>query len=127
MWLTTFFDKKCTIYEVWYAIVDATQVPSKNVIHNLIPCDFGKGITPENYVPDLQVTKESDKETMEIVLNWPWFIDVRKWMLIELFEDAWWVDVSVWIYKINTVDFVKDMYWVLDNIYMSATTTDGDY
>ena len=125
MWLTTFFDKKCTIYSIAPVRSNGTQKKVKTIIHELIPCDFGKGITPENYIPDLQVTRESDKETMEIVLNWPSFIDIRKGMMIELFEDAWWVDVSTWVYTINTVDYVKDMYWVLDNIYMSATTTDG--
>lgn len=119
-----FFDKKCSIYSIWYSKVDGTQVPSRTLIHELIPCDFGKWVTPQNFTNEPQITKASDIETMEIVINWPSIIDIRKGMEIELYENVSWVNILTWNYVINTVDYVKNINWYLDNIYMSATTTD---
>lgn len=64
----TFVDKVCTIYDISYVKIGATQVPVKTTLYENIPCDFGKSnVTSSNYT-DVQA-RETDLEVFEIVLN----------------------------------------------------------
>lgn len=35
-----FFDKICTIYENGVQLINQTQVATKNILYDKIPCDF---------------------------------------------------------------------------------------
>lgn len=121
MWISIFFDKKCSIYSISYVRVDWSQIPQKTLLYENIDCDFWKTITQWNFWPELPERRQEDMENMKLILNWPNFTDVRKEMYVDLFE-AW--NVPVWTFIIKTVDFVKDIYGVIDNVYMSCETTD---
>jgi len=131
MKLDLFFDKVCTIFSITVTSIDRTDVPVKAVLGTLenIPCDFGKGVTARNNT-EQEDARETDQELMEIVINGdllsdnPDLLNIRKGMYIELYENPENTPILTGIYIINTVDWVKDMYGCLDNVYMSATQTE---
>ena len=121
----TFVDKVCTIYETWVIMDGATQIPTKNIIYNQIPCDFWKPNVRQNNLWQVESLK-TDDEMFEIVLNSEYVL-VRAKMYVELFEKP---DdntlVPAWNFIIvNTPDFVKDWNWRIDNIYLWCKQYDG--
>lgn len=118
----TFVDKKATVYDITTMRVDSAEIPTKNTIYTLAPCDFGKPIKNRNYMESNVVS--NDKEEMEVVFN-RWYENVRKGMYIDLFESFNGTDVAVWTYIIQTVDFVKDWNGIIDNIYLSCSQVNG--
>ena len=124
MWLTTFFDKLCTVYETSVLTIDGSEVQTKNEIYSLIPCDFGKSSLSSNNLTE-DNSQNTDAEKFELVLNWPLYTDLRKWMFVEVFDSVG-VLVSQWVYTIVSIDYVKNWKWVVDNVFIWLNPRDGD-
>lgn len=124
MWLATFFDKKCTVYETSVLTIDWSEVQTKNEIYSLIPCDFGKSsLSTKNLTED--TARDTDTERFELVLNWPWYTNIRKWMFVEVFDDVG-VLVSQWVYSIVSIDYVKNWKGIVDNVFIGLNPRDGE-
>lgn len=69
MGIDIFFDKACDVYSKGTTLVNQTQVPTKTLLYEKIPCDFGKsGISARNLTNNNN-TLSYDDERFDLVLN----------------------------------------------------------
>ena len=109
-----FRDKKCTIWERGFQVVNGREVEIKNQIYSEIACDFYAPMSQKSAYRPTDDSRETSKELLEVVL--PWAYDkVKKGMLIELF-DLW----SYGVFLIDTVQIHRLPSGKIDNLTLSV-------
>lgn len=109
-----FRDKKCTIWERGFQVVNGREVEIKNQIYSEIACDFYAPVSLKSAYQPTDNARETSKELLEVVL--PWAYDkVKKGMLIELFDLG-----SYGIFLIDTVQIHRLSSGKIDNLTLSV-------
>lgn len=109
-----FRDKKCTIWERDFQIMNGRETEVKNQIYSEIDCDFYASMNQKSNYRPTDDGRETSKELLEVVLSWE-YDRVKKWMLIQLF-DLW----SYGVFLIDTVQIHRLPSGKIDNLTLSV-------
>lgn len=107
-----FYDKQCTIQSRTYSIIHWRETETKTILYTTIPCDFYHSHQSQ-YNPSNEA-REYEQGKYEVVVPWD-YSDIKKWMIIELF-DLW----SWGIFLIDTVQIHRLPSGTIDNLTLSV-------
>lgn len=94
-----FFDKTCSLRTEIISIDRGSEKLTKWTITTGVLCDFrSKWQGNRSKTP---LARETDESEMEVVLDITYKSTIKKWMMIELFDQT---SRSKWEYIINSVD-----------------------
>ncbi len=105
--------------------IDWSEVQQKREVYSLIDCDFGKSSLSWNNLDEGRSSNNADAEKFELVLNWPAYTDLKKWYFVEVFDSVWSL-ISQGEYVIVSIDPVKNIKGVVDNVFIWLNPRDGD-